>query len=91
MERRNTMETRVALIGIVVEDDNSVSELNKILHQYGKYIIGRMGIPYSKRNVSLISVVLDAPANVISALSGKLGMLNGVNIKTMYSKVSEEA
>lgn len=85
------METRVALIGIVVEDDNSVSELNKILHQYGKYIIGRMGIPYSKRNVSLISVVLDAPANVISALSGKLGMLNGVNIKTMYSKVSEEA
>ena len=85
------METRVALIGIVVEDDNSVSELNKILHQYGKYIIGRMGIPYSKRNVSLISVVLDAPANVISALSGKLGMLTGVNIKTMYSKVSEEA
>ena len=85
------METRVALIGIVVEDDNSVSELNKILHQYGKYIIGRMGIPYSNRNVSLISVVLDAPANVISALSGKLGMLNGVNIKTMYSKVSEEA
>ena len=85
------METRVALIGIVVEDDNSVSELNKILHQYGKYIIGRMGIPYSKRNVSLISVVLDAPANVISALSGKLGMLNGVNIKTMYSKVSEES
>ena len=85
------METRVALIGIVVEDDNSVSELNKILHQYGKYIIGRMGIPYSKRNVSLISVVLDAPANVISAMSGKLGMLNGVNIKTMYSKVSEEA
>ena len=85
------METRVALIGIVVEYDNSVSELNKILHQYGKYIIGRMGIPYSKRNVSLISVVLDAPANVISALSGKLGMLNGVNIKTMYSKVSEEA
>lgn len=80
------METRVALIGIVVEKLESVEALNHILHQYGSYIIGRMGLPYQKRNVSIISVAVDAPGDVISALSGKLGMLPGVSSKTVYSK-----
>lgn len=81
------METRVALIGIIVENPESVDRLNDILHSYRSYIIGRMGIPYSKKNISVISVVIDASNNVISALSGKLGMLEGVSIKTIYSNV----
>lgn len=81
------METRVALIGIVVENSESVDKLNDILHQYGGYIIGRMGAPYAKKNVSIISVAIDAPSEVINALSGKLGMLNGISTKTIYSKV----
>ncbi len=84
------MESRVALIGIVVEDYTSVEGLNAILHEYGNYIIGRMGIPYQKRGISIISVALDAPADVINTISGKLGMLNGVNAKTIYSKLSEQ-
>lgn len=82
------METRVALIGIVVEKLESVEALNHILHQYGGYVIGRMGLPYQKRNVSIISVAVDAPGDVISALSGKLGMLPGVSTKTIYSKLT---
>ena len=81
------METRVAIIGIIVENSESVSELNAILHEYGSYIIGRMGIPYSEKNVSVISVAVDAPQDVISALSGKIGKLDGVSAKTAYSKV----
>ena len=81
------MENRVAVISIIVEDYESVEKLNEVLHQYGKYIIGRMGIPYSKRKISIITVALDAPNDEISALSGKLGMLKGVSAKTMYSKV----
>ena len=81
------METRVALIGVIVENLESVEKLNYLMHQYGNYIIGRMGIPYSKREVSIISVVLDAPNDVISALSGKLGALPGVSTKTIYSKL----
>ncbi len=81
------METRVALIGIVVENPDSVEKLNNILHQFGSYIIGRMGIPYPKKNISVISIAIDAPMNVISALSGKLGMLNGVSTKTVYSNI----
>lgn len=80
------METRVALIGIVVEDMNSVIELNNILHEYSPYIIGRMGLPYREKNISIISVAVDAPQDVISALSGKLGMLAGISTKTVYSK-----
>lgn len=87
-ERILQMETRIALIGIVVENKDIVEKLNSILHEYGEYIVGRMGIPYSKRHVSVISVVVDAPNDVISALSGKLGMLPHVNTKTVYSKVS---
>ena len=84
---RVTLETRVALIGIVVEDMQSVEQLNALLHNYSKYIIGRMGVPYEKKNVSVISVAMDAPNDVISALSGKLGMLSGVQTKTVYAKV----
>ena len=84
------MDTRVALIGIVVENIESVEQLNNILHQYSNYIIGRMGIPYREREVSIISVAIDAPANVISALSGKLGMLDGISTKTIYSKLMEK-
>ena len=81
------METRIALVGIVVENYESAERINDILHQNGKYIIGRMGLPYAKRGVAVISVVLDAPQDIISALSGKLGMLPGVSTKTIYSKV----
>lgn len=84
------MESRVAVIGIVVEPEGNVEELNRILHQYGSYIVGRMGIPYQKRKVNLISVVMDAPGDVISALSGKLGMLKGISSKAVYSKITEK-
>ena len=80
------METRVALIGIIVEQESSAAALNALLHEYGGYIIGRMGIPYHVKKLSLISIAMDAPQDVISALSGKLGMLDGVSIKTAYSK-----
>ena len=79
------METRVALIGIVVENPDSVEKLNSLLHDYAPYIIGRMGIPYREKNISIISVTLDAPNDIISALSGKLGALTGVSSKTIYS------
>ncbi len=80
------MENRVALIGIIVEDMKSVEELNAVLHEYAAYIIGRMGLPYRERNISIISVAVDAPQDVISALSGKLGMLAGISVKAVYSK-----
>ena len=82
------METRVALIGIIVEDPEATEALNDLLHQYGSYIIGRMGLPYRKRNVSVISIAIDAPQDVISALSGKIGRLSGVSAKTAYSNVT---
>ena len=82
------METRVALIGIIVEDPEATEALNDLLHQYGSYIIGRMGLPYRQRNVSVISIAIDAPQDVISALSGKIGRLSGVSAKTAYSNVS---
>ena len=82
-------ESRVAVIGIVVDQTGDTEELNKVLHQYGQYIVGRMGIPYHKRNVNIISVVIDAPGDVISALSGKLGMLRGISSKALYSKAPE--
>lgn len=82
------METRIAIVGIIVENSDSIEKLNAILHEYSDYIVGRMGIPYKKRHINVISVVMDAPNDVISALSGKLGMLPNVNIKTVYSKVS---
>lgn len=83
------MENKVALIGIVVENFDAVGELNAILHEYADYIIGRMGIPYKKRDVSIISVAVDAEGDVINALSGKIGKLSGVTSKTVYAKLDE--
>ena len=82
-------ETRVALLGVVVENPDSVEELNALLHEYKDYIIGRMGIPYRERKVNIISIVLDAPADAISALSGKLGMLAGVSAKALYARLPQ--
>lgn len=79
------METRVALVAIIVREDAPVAELNELLHQYGGYIVGRMGVPYRARGVNIISVAMDAPADVISALSGKLGKLPGITAKTVYA------
>lgn len=81
--------TRVALLGIVVENMDSVERLNALLHEYSPYIVGRMGIPYHKRGISIISVALDAPADVVSSLSGKVGQLPGVSAKAVYSKLPE--
>jgi len=83
------MEERVALIGIVVENFESVEKLNEILHTYGDIIIGRMGIPYKKRRVSIMSVAVDADEDTISALSGKIGKLPGISSKTVYAKMGE--
>ncbi len=80
------METRVALIGIIVENSESTAQLNALLHDTGQYIIGRMGLPYRAKGVNIISVVLDAPQDVISALAGRIGRLPGVSAKTAYSK-----
>ena len=80
------METRVAIIAIIVENAESVSEINRILHDYTDSIIGRMGLPYRQKNMNIISVMMDAPHNDISALSGKIGRLDGVSAKTVYSK-----
>lgn len=84
------METRVALIGVMVENPDSVERMNSILHDYSEYIIGRMGLPYREKHLSIISIVVDAPMEKISALSGKLGMLSGVSTKTIYSKQTKE-
>ena len=81
------MQTRVAVMGIIVENKESVEALNSILHNYGNYIIGRMGLPYKKRNVNIVSIAIDAPQDTISTLSGKIGKLSGVSVKTAYSNV----
>ena len=81
-----TSLTRIALIGIVVEDKTHINELNELLTEYSSFIIGRMGIPYREKDLSIISLAMDAPQNVISALSGKLGMLPGISTKTLYAK-----
>ncbi len=81
------METRIAIIGIIVEDIDATGEINEILHDYGMYVIGRMGIPYRDRDVNIISIVLDAPNDVINALAGKIGRVKGVSSKTIYSKI----
>lgn len=85
------METRIALIGIVVENTDFVEELNHLLSQYGQYIIGRMGIPYREKSISIISIAIDAPGDIISALSGKLGMLPGISTKTIYAKTTKQS
>lgn len=82
------MDKRVAILGIIVENPDSVLNVNELLHEYREYIIGRMGMPYRERNISVISIVMDADNDVISSLSGKLGMIDGVNAKAVYSKMS---
>ncbi|MCR4644039.1 MAG: iron-only hydrogenase system regulator [Oscillospiraceae bacterium] len=82
------METRVAIIGIIVENPEQVGKLNAILHEYSQYIIGRMGIPYHERNISIISVAVDAPQDIISTMSGKIGRLEGISAKATYSRIS---
>lgn len=84
----NSADSRIALIGIIVSSNSSVDELNILLSDYGKYIIGRMGIPYRERKISIISLAVDAPNDVISALSGKIGMLPGISTKTIYAKTT---
>lgn len=79
-------ETRIAVIGIIIEDKTAAAAVNDILHQYSQFIIGRMGLPYEKKGVSIINIVLDAPTDAISAVSGKLGRLQGVSSKALYSK-----
>ncbi|MCX4319692.1 MAG: iron-only hydrogenase system regulator [Lachnospiraceae bacterium] len=83
------MDTRVAMISIVVENQGDIEKLNQILHEYGSYIIGRMGLPYPKRTISLLSVSVDAPADKISAMTGKIGMLKGITSKALYAKLQE--
>lgn len=89
MEKTEKTEerTRVAIIGVIVEEAASVEKLNQLLHDYGSYIVGRMGIPYHQKGINIISIAIDAPQDVISALSGKLGALKGVNSKAVYAKV----
>lgn len=79
------METRVALIGIMIENTEAVSSINELLHEHSKYIIGRMGLPYREKNLNIISVVVDAPQDIISTISGKIGRLAGVSTKTAYA------
>lgn len=78
--------TKIALIGIIVEQPESVLKTNELLHQYAPYIVGRMGIPYRNRGISIISITLDAPERVISSLSGKLGQIPGIRVKSMLAK-----
>lgn len=81
------METRVAVMSIIVENGDAVEQINALLHEHGEYIIGRMGIPYRKRKISIISIALDAPQDTIAALAGKIGGLSGVSVKTAYSTI----
>ena len=85
------MDTRVAVIAIIVEEDQAIDELNRLLHEAAQYIIGRMGIPYREKGINIISIAIDAPQDVISALSGKIGCLKGVSTKTAYSNVISES
>ncbi len=80
-------QNRVALIGIIVEDLSVTDRINEVIHDYSSYIVGRMGIPYRSRGVAIISLVIDAPADVISGLSGRLGMINNVSVKAQYTKI----
>jgi len=83
--------SRVAVMAIIVEKSESVEKLNALLHDYGNYIIGRMGIPYREKKVSIVSIAIDAPQDTISSLAGKIGNLDGVSVKTAYSNITGEA
>lgn len=79
------METRVAVMGIIVEDTENIDQLNDLLHEHAQYIIGRMGIPYREKNINIMSIAIDAPQDVISALSGKIGNIKGISVKTAFA------
>ena len=81
------MQTRVAVMAIIVEKGDAVERLNAVLHEYGEHIIGRMGIPYRKKGINIVSIALDAPQDTISELAGKLGNIEGLSVKTAYSNV----
>lgn len=85
------MDTRVAVISIIVENPEVISTLNELLHEAGNYIIGRMGIPYREKGINIISIAIDAPQDMISSLSGKIGRLKGVSAKTAYSNIITKA
>ncbi len=84
------METRVAVISIIIEDSDSIQEMNACLHQYSEYVIGRMGIPYRAKGINIISIAIDAPQDIISSLSGKIGKLKGVSSKVAYSNAGKD-
>ena len=90
-EKGIEMDTRVAVISIIVENPEAIVTLNDLLHEAGNYIIGRMGIPYRERGINIISIAIDAPQDMISSLSGKIGRLNGVSAKTAYSNIITKA
>ena len=81
------METRVAVITVIVENPESVAKINELLHGVGQYIIGRMGLPYREKHISIISIAIDAPQNLTSEVSGRIGRLDGVSVKTTYSNI----
>jgi putative iron-only hydrogenase system regulator len=81
------MDSRVAVMSVIVENGDTIPLLNTILHEYGEYVVGRMGIPYRKRNINIISIALDAPQNTIATLSGKIGNLPGISVKTAFSNM----
>ena len=85
------MQTRVAVMSIIVEERDTVGKLNELLHEYGEFILGRMGIPYRAKGIHIISIAMDAPQDVISALAGKIGALPGVSVKTALSSVKSDA
>ncbi len=80
-------KTRVAVIAVIVENNAATDSINELLHDAGQYIIGRMGIPYREKNINIISIAIDAPQDVISSLSGRLGRIEGVSVKTAYSNI----
>ena len=90
MENQAKMTHRVAVMAIIVEDREATETLNNLLHEYGKFIIGRMGIPYREKGIHIISIALDAPQDDISALAGKIGKIGGISVKTAYSNVMSE-
>lgn len=81
------MNTRVALLSIIVENPDSVAEVNRLLHEYSEYIIGRMGIPYKAKKINIISIAVDAPQDLTNSLTGSLGRLDGITAKATYSKI----
>lgn len=90
MSEESKKSYRLAVMAIIVENRDSAEKLNMLLHEYGDYIIGRMGLPHTARGVNIVSIAIDAPQDEISALSGKIGKLPGISVKTAYSNIISE-